>query len=87
LGHGLVVPGAIRTLSSAVQAFKSASSRHVNRVRGSTGPVWAPGFHDHALRRDGDLATVARYVVADPVRAGLVRRVGDYPFWDSVWLD
>lgn len=50
-------------------------------------PVWQHGFHDHALRRDEDLVSVARYVVANPVRAGLVRHIGDYPHWDAVWLD
>ena len=49
--------------------------------------LWQHGFHDHALRRDEDLAGVARYIVANPVRAGLVRRVGDYPHWDAVWVD
>ncbi|MFV3290267.1 transposase, partial [Pseudomonas sp. NY11955] len=29
---------------------------------------------------------VARYIVANPIRAGLVSRVGDYPHWDAVWL-
>lgn len=48
--------------------------------------VWQRGFHDHALRRDEDVASVARYVVANPVRAGLVRRVGDYSHWDAVWV-
>jgi hypothetical protein len=33
-----------------------------------------------------DLAQIARYVVLNPVRAGLVRRVGDYPHWDAAWL-
>ena len=50
-------------------------------------PVWQRGFHDHALRREEDLVSVARYVVANPVRAGLVRHIGDYPHWDAVWLD
>ena len=50
-------------------------------------PVWQRGFHDHALRKDEDVAGVARYVVANPVRAGIVRRVGDYPHWDAVWVN
>jgi hypothetical protein len=29
---------------------------------------------------------VARYIVANPLRAGLCRHLGDYPLWDSVWL-
>ena len=48
--------------------------------------MWARSFHDHALRRDENLLTVARYIVANPIRAGLVRRVGEYPFWNAVWL-
>ncbi|WP_153110929.1 REP-associated tyrosine transposase [Propionivibrio limicola] len=50
------------------------------------GRIWQRGFHDHALRRDEDVVTVARYVVANPMRAGLVRKVGDYPHWDAVWV-
>jgi len=41
---------------------------------------------DHALRSDEDLRAVARYVIANPVRAGLAQRVGGYPFWDAVWI-
>ena len=48
--------------------------------------LWQTGFHDHALRREEDLAATARYLIANPLRAGLVQRVGDYPFWDAVWV-
>jgi len=29
---------------------------------------------------------MARYIVANPLRAGLVERIGDYPLWDATWL-
>jgi len=29
---------------------------------------------------------LARYVCANPIRAGLVKSVRDYPFWDARWL-
>ena len=29
---------------------------------------------------------VARYIVANPLRAGLVKKLADYPFWNAVWL-
>ena len=38
------------------------------------------------LRQAHPAMDAARYVVMNPVRAGLVRRIGDYPFWDAVWL-
>jgi REP element-mobilizing transposase RayT len=69
------------SLGEAVRRFKA-------RVSLAFGvPVWQRGFHDHALRRDDDVVRVARYVVANPVRAGLVQCIGDYPHWDAVWLD
>jgi hypothetical protein len=38
------------------------------------------------LRADEDLRVVARYIVANPLRAHLVKRIADYPFWNAVWL-
>ena len=49
-------------------------------------PVWQRGFHDHALRRDEDVREIARYIVANPVRAGIVGNVRAYPWWDVEWL-
>jgi putative transposase len=39
------------------------------------------GFHDRCLARtDETLADVARYIVENPVRAGLVQRPEDWPY-------
>jgi hypothetical protein len=61
------------------------SAAAVNRHRGTAGAVWQPGFHDRALRHDESLVTAARYLIANPLRAGLVACPGNYPFWDTVW--
>ncbi len=85
--HWLLSLGSPISLSSIVENVKSHSARRINRRRCSAGkPVWQRGFHDHALRREESVIDVARYIVANPVRAGLVGRVGDYPLWDAVWL-
>ena len=68
------------TLSDAVQRIKSMYSRHAKNK------IWNKGFYDHGIRGDEDLAAIARYIVANPLRANLVRRVGDYPHWDAVWV-
>lgn len=73
-------------LSSVIKAFKGRSARQLGMRSDAGGMVWQPGFHDHALRREEDILKVARYIVANPIRAGLVERIGDYPFWDSHWL-
>jgi lipoyl(octanoyl) transferase len=85
--HWVLQLGTDNTLSRVVCALKSASALQVNRALNRNGPVWARAFHDHALRDDESLRDTARYVVANPLRAGLVSKIGDYPFWNAVWLE
>jgi len=74
------------SLGDLMCQVKSKSTRSVNGVTGRKGRLWQTGFHDRALRKEEDLMKVARYVVANPLRAGLVKRIGDYPLWDAVWV-
>ena len=74
------------SLDILMRRIKSNSSRHINRHMGRTGAVWQPGFHDRAIRREEDLQAVARYILGNPLRAGLVEHIGDYPLWDACWL-
>ena len=74
------------TLGTLMRRFKSRSSRALHQAGLEHDPVWQPGYQDRALRREESIVHVARYIVANPLRAGLVRRVGDYPHWDAVWL-
>ena len=83
--HALVRLDGEVSLSRVVQRLKSMSARACHDVRPDV-EVWSRAFHDHALRRDEDMLRTARYVVANPVRAGLAKRAGDYPFWNAVWL-
>ncbi|PNB70961.1 transposase [Pseudomonas sp. GW456-E7] len=74
------------SLSQLMQKTKSLSTRAVNMSVGRKGSLWQQGYHDRALRRDDDLVKLARYVVANPLRAGLVGKLGDYPLWDAIWV-
>lgn len=73
------------TLASLMGRLKSRSTLDINRAGGTTGPVWQRGYHDHALRREDDLEHLARYVVANPIRAGIVDSARDYPYWGAAW--
>ena len=73
-------------LSELVARTKSKGNHLVNKALGRTGSIWQRGFHDRALRREEDVRVIARYIVLNPVRAGLVKRVGDYPLWNAIWL-
>ena len=74
------------TLGKAMHALKGGTARRINAACGVTGALWQRGYHEHAIRAEEDLRTVARYVVANPLRAGLVRRLADYPFWGARWI-
>ncbi|MDO6562847.1 transposase [Amphritea sp. 1_MG-2023] len=75
-----------KSLSATLKTVKSISSRKVKRIRGMSSDIWQKGFHDHAVRREEDLVNIARYIVMNPVRAGLVKSIREYPLWDAVWL-
>ncbi len=78
--HWLMQLGEGATLSQVVRGVKSLTSHQLGY------PVWQRGYHDHAVRRDEDLKAMSRYVITNPIRAGLVSSVGDYPHWDAVWI-
>ena len=84
--HWLVQLHPQHTLGSVIRSVKGRSALTINRARRTRGPVWEVGFHDHALRREEDLQNIARYVVCNPLRAGLVKKINDYPLWDAVWV-
>lgn len=73
-------------LSRVVQRVKGSTTRRIGQLRCRPCRIWQPGFHDRTLRREEDLQAVARYVVANPLRAGLVSNLGQYPLWDAIWL-
>jgi len=84
--HWLVALGNPKDLDALVMSVKSYSARALRRTGRICGPLWQPGFFDHAVRHDDDLIAVSRYIVANPLRAGLVEDIGHYPHWDAVWL-
>ena len=74
------------SLRKLMRQTKSLITRDVNLASSRGGPLWQQGYHDRALRREEDLVKLARYVVANPLRAGLVEKLGDYPLWDAIWV-
>jgi putative transposase len=73
-------------LATAIKTLKGRSTRAISRKLRRRGALWQRAYHDRAVRRDEDLVAIARYIVSNPLRAGLVERLGDYPLWDAIWL-
>ncbi|WP_174482499.1 REP-associated tyrosine transposase [methanotrophic endosymbiont of Bathymodiolus puteoserpentis (Logatchev)] len=79
-------------LEQVMRSAKGISATQIQKIRRKRGKLnqnqalWQDGYHDHAVRKEEDLQHLARYIVANPLRAGLVKKIGDYPLWDAVWL-
>jgi REP element-mobilizing transposase RayT len=83
--HGLVQLADGASLASTMQRFKGACAHAINQATGTRGEFWQKGYHERALRHYESLGDVLRYIVANPIRAGLVGHPLDYPYWDSVY--
>jgi REP element-mobilizing transposase RayT len=80
------------SLAKVMQSVKGRSAYQIQKIRHERGEIdanqvlWQEGYHDIALRKEEDLQQFARYIVANPLRAGLVSKIADYSLWDAVWL-
>lgn len=75
-----------QALSKIILKCKSKSAVNINKQLKRSGKVWQSNFYDRALRSNESRIDIARYIVANPLRAGLVDKITDYPYWDCVWV-
>ena len=71
-------------LTEFVRMFKQRSAFHWKRTFG--GELWQRSYFDRVLRSEESTIVVARYVLANPLRAGMVVKVEDYPFLGSLTM-
>jgi len=45
--------------------------------------LWQKGYYDRVLRDEESTVDVIRYIINNPVRAGLVKDPAEYAFWGS----
>ena len=71
-------------LPAFVNAAKQRSGRAHANIFGTR--LWQDGYYDRVLRPTDDSRAIARYILENPVRAGLVRTPLAYPYLGSaVW--
>lgn len=58
-------------LASVLHSWKSFTAHKVNQVLGRRGPLWAREYYDHLVRSPEELARITRYVLNNPIKAGL----------------
>lgn len=84
--HGILELKGSKTLSDCIRHLKSVSAIEINRCIGNKGSVWQKAFYDHAVRKEEHIVEIARYVIANPLRAKLTKSVKNYPYWNSIFL-
>ena len=80
--HLVLQPEAGQSISRIVQSLTVAHTWWFHRHHGTVGHVWQGRFKSPLIETDEHLLTVVRYVESNPLRAGMVKDLKDYP-WTS----
>ena len=81
--HLLIRPKPDYDLPRVMKGIKGVSARLINQSRGTKGSVWQDESLDRIMRDEDEAIEKARYILENPVRAGLVDRASDYPFYHT----
>ena len=84
--HWLLALGHCHSIDIVARLLKTRTAAALTRHGQGRGPLWQRHSEERAVGTHEDLATLARWLVASPLRAGLVSSLRDYPHWDAVWL-
>jgi len=78
--HLLIDPAA--PLAGINRSIRSYTAREANRILARAGPFWQHESYDHWARSRDEADRILRYIERNPVKAGLVQRVDEWP-WSS----
>jgi putative transposase len=80
--YHLVIETPDANLAAGMCRLNSIYAREFNRAHGRTGHLFGERYHTVLVEKDVHLLEVARYVVLNPVRAGLCTHPANWP-WSS----
>lgn len=72
-----------KSLQNWVSAFKRFTGKVINELC-NTKPLWQKNFYDHIVREDESLLEIAKYILNNPVRKGLVPEWAAYPYSKTI---
>ncbi|HEY3169837.1 MAG TPA: transposase [Thermoanaerobaculia bacterium] len=78
--YHLLVETGRPTLSRGMHSLNARYSQHFNRRHGRAGHVFEGRFKAVVVQKQAHLLELHRYIVLNPVRAGLARRPEDWPW-------
>jgi REP element-mobilizing transposase RayT len=83
--HFFCAPGNdAKNLSQFMKCWKEWTSKRIKRTCDLDGVVWHAEFFDHLLRSHESYAQKWDYVLQNPVRAGLVQNINEWPWQGEV---
>jgi REP element-mobilizing transposase RayT len=80
--YHLLVETPLPNLAAGLQRLNGRYAQAFNRIHGRTGHLFEARYHAALVERQAHLLEVARYVVLNPVRAGICRAAEEWP-WSS----
>ena len=72
-----------KTLGEIMQSLKGYTAHEANKILNRTGQFWEEESYDHEVRNNEELHRIVKYVLNNPVKAGLVK---DWREWQWNWL-
>jgi REP element-mobilizing transposase RayT len=83
--HLLLTPHT--NVSSLLCSLKGYSARQANKLLGQTGQLfWQDESYDHLVRTGEEFRRIERYIIDNPVKAGLVESAEKF-LWSSAAVD
>jgi REP element-mobilizing transposase RayT len=79
-----LVEGYESALPAVMKSFKQKTAYEYKKRFGRA--LWQKSYYDHIVRREEDLASIAEYIAANPVRRGLVSDWEAYEFSGGLLL-
>ncbi|WP_083610923.1 transposase [Desulfatibacillum alkenivorans] len=56
------------SLGEVVGAFKSLSTREINKRFNRSGPIWQPNYYEHVIRNERSLNLAREYIINNPAK-------------------
>ncbi|HNX00547.1 MAG TPA: transposase [Candidatus Cloacimonadota bacterium] len=86
--HVLIIPISdsdvpVSTLARINYSWKRYTANQINKILNRKGGLWQTESYDHLIRSDSELITIFKYIINNPVKAGLVQEWKD---WRGTWI-
>lgn len=84
--HAIIKPPPRYRIGDIVRHINGRFARDYNFSTDSNGRVFQPDFYDHIIRDTEDMNSKIEYILNNPIHAGLVENINEYP-WLSTRSD